>query len=103
MLAAVDQLARHHAVVEDLGIEVDIAQKEIQRGDALREPPLDAVPLGRGNEARQQVVREDALGALIAAVHGESDALGQEGQVGRLLAALQLIVRQAARVSARAR
>ena len=78
MLAAVDQLARHHAVVQDLGVEVDIAQKEIERGDALREPALDAVPLLRRDQARQQVVGEDALSSLFAPVDGEGDALGQE-------------------------
>ena len=95
VLAAIDQLARDDAVVEDFGVGVDIAQKEIERGDALREAALDAVPLLRRDEARQQVVGEDALGALVAAVDGEGDALGEEREVGRLLAALQLIGGQA--------
>jgi hypothetical protein len=45
VLATVDQLARHDAVVEDLGVGVDVAQEEIERGDALGEAALDAVPL----------------------------------------------------------
>ena len=58
----------------------------------------------RGDQAGQQIVGEDALGALVAAVDGEGDALGEEGQVGRLLAALQLfLAADAARVSASAR
>ena len=48
-----------------------------------------------GDEARQQVVGKDALGALVAAVDGEGDALGEEGEVGGLLAALQFVRRQA--------
>ena len=49
----------------------------------------------RGDEAREQVVGEDALGAFVAAVDGEGDALGEEGEVGGLLAALQLVGGQA--------
>ncbi len=90
VLATVDELARNDAVVEDFGVGVDVAQEEVERGDALREAALDAVPLLRGDQARQQIVREDALGAFFAAVDGEGDALGEEGEIGRLLAALQL-------------
>ena len=64
----------------------------IERGDALGEAALDAVPFGRGDEAGQQVVGKDALRAFVASVDGESDALGEEGQVGGLLAALEFIV-----------
>ena len=50
---------------------------------------------GGGDEARKQVVGEDALGALVAAVDGEGDALGEEGELGGLLAALKLFGGQA--------
>ena len=95
MLATVDQLARDDAVGENFGVGVNVAQKEIQRGDALREPALDAVPLRGGHQARQQIVGEDALRALFAAVDGEGDALGEEGEIDRLLAPLQLVGGQA--------
>ena len=91
MLATVDELARDDAVGEDFGVGVDVAEKQIERGDALREPALDAVPLLGGDQAGQQIVREDALGAFFAAVDGECDALGEEGEVDRLLAAAQLV------------
>jgi hypothetical protein len=45
VLAAIDHVARHDAVVENLAVAVDIAQEVIERGDALGEPALDAVPL----------------------------------------------------------
>ena len=48
-----------------------------------------------GDDAREQVVRKDALGALVAAVDGEGDALVEEGEVRLLLAALQLLGRRA--------
>ena len=95
VLATVDQLARNDAVGEDFGVGVDVAQKKIERGDALRQSALDAVPLLGGDQPRQQVVREDALGAFVAAVDGEGDALGEKGEIGRLLAPLQLVGGQA--------
>ena len=103
VLATVDKLAGDDAVSEDFGVGVDVAQEEVEGGDALGEAALDAVPLLGGDEAGEQVVGEDALGAFIAAVDGEGDALGEEGEVGRLLAALDFIVGRLARVSARAR
>jgi hypothetical protein len=45
MFATVDELARDDAVSKDLGVGVDVAQEEVERGDALREAALDAVPL----------------------------------------------------------
>ena len=47
-------------------------------------------PFVRGNDARQQIVGEDALGAFFVAVDGEGDAFMQKGEVGGLLAAAQL-------------
>jgi len=95
VLATVDQLARHDAVGEDFGVGVDVAQEGVQRGDALGEPALDAIPLLRRDEARQQVIGEDALSAFVASVNGESDALGEKGEVGGLLAALDFLIGQA--------
>jgi len=45
MLATVDKLARDDSVVEDFGVGVDVAQEEIERGDALGEAAFDAFPL----------------------------------------------------------
>ena len=45
MLATVNQLTGNDAVVENLGVGVYVAEKEIERGDALGEAALDAVPL----------------------------------------------------------
>jgi hypothetical protein len=95
MAAAIDQLAGNDVVIEDPGVRIDVAQEKVERGDALGEAALDPVPLGGGDQARQKIVREDALGAFVAAVDGEGDALGEEREVGRLLAALQLFSGQA--------
>ena len=88
LFAAIDELAGNDLVGEDFGVGVNVAQEVIERGDALGEAAFDFVPLGGGDEPRQQVVGKDALGSLVAPVDGEGDALGEEGEVGGLLAAL---------------
>ena len=47
-----------------------------------------------GDDPRQQIVREDPLGPFLAAVDGEGDALVEEGEVGLLLAAPELLGRE---------
>ena len=39
---------------------------------------LEDAPLRRRNDARQQVVRKDSLGARLVAVNGKRDALREE-------------------------
>ena len=77
-------------VLQDALRSVDVLQEQIQRDDALREPALDAVPLGARNDARNQVEGEQALGAAAVAVDGEGDALQQKGEIGELAALLEL-------------
>ena len=48
-------------------------------------------PFPGGDQARQQIVWKDALGAFFAAVDGEGDALGEESKIDRLLSAAQLV------------
>ncbi len=88
MPATVNQFAGNDAVGKDFGVRINVAQEEIQRGDALGEAALDAIPLGGGDEAREKVVGEDALSAFVTAVDGEGDALSEEGEISRLLALL---------------
>ena len=90
VLAAVDQLARHDAVGQDLRVVIDVLQEQVQRGDALGQAALEHVPLGGGDDPGNQVVGEDPLGALAAAVDGEGDALVQEGEIGGRLALVHL-------------
>ena len=76
--AAVDQLARHDAFREDPALVVDVLEEQVDRGQPLRQPALERLPLGGRDDARQQVVGKDALGALVVAVDREGDALGEE-------------------------
>ena len=91
MFAAIDHFARDHAVGQDAAFVVDVVQKQIERGDALRQAALDVAPFRAGDDARQQVVGKDALGAFFAAVDGEGDALIQKREVGGLLAAADFL------------
>src|SRR3982074_1818230 len=70
---------------------VDVFQKQVQRRDTLREPALNGRPLGTGDDARQQVMRKDALGTFIPAVDGERNSLVKEGEVGLLLTLAKLV------------
>ncbi len=91
VLTAVDDLARHKTLVQDLALVVDIVQEEIERRDPLRQSLLDMRPFLAGHDARQQIVGEDALRAFFPAIDGKSNALGQKRNIGGALAALQLV------------
>ena len=54
---------------------VDVLAEQVQRGHALDEPALDRLPLVGGDDARDEVEREDPLDAGVVAVDGEGDAL----------------------------
>jgi hypothetical protein len=103
MPAAIDEFARDDMVSEDFCVGVDVAQEEIERGDALRKAAFDAVPLLTRDEAWQQIVGEDALGALVAAVDGEGDAWVRKARSTDCLRRCNSSAGREARVSARAR
>ena len=92
--AAEDQFARDDAGAQDAAVMVDVAQEQVEGGDALGQSPFELLPLRAGDDARQQIVRKDALGAAAVAVDREGDALVEEGAIGDLLAALQFGGRQ---------
>ena len=89
VLAAVDEMPRHDPVRQDARLAVEVFQKEIEGGQALGEAALDHLPLGRGDDPRNQIVGKDALGPFALAVDSECDALVQEGEVRRRLALVQ--------------
>ena len=71
---------------------VDVVDEEVQGVDALLEAAFDLVPLVGGNDARNEVEREDALGAGGVAVDVEGDAHLQQQPLGGVLVAQQLAV-----------
>ncbi len=78
MVRAVNQLARHHAVLQHQAVAIDILQEKVERRDALRQPALDARPFGGRDDARQKIGRDDALCGLGVRIDREGDALMQE-------------------------
>ncbi len=79
---AEDELGRDDAGLEDLLAVVDVGEEEVERAQPLLEAPLDRLPLVRRHDARHEIEREDAVGALVVAVHREADSLVEEERVG---------------------
>ena len=90
-LRSLDERARHPALVEDPLIAVHVGEEQVERVDALLEPAAHRRPLRSGDDARDQIEREDPLGRGSPAVHRERHAAAQEGGVGELLAAPELV------------
>ena len=64
VLAAVDDRARHHAVLQDPPFGVDVVQEQVQRREALGQAALDEVPFRGRQDPREEVEGEDPLGAV---------------------------------------
>jgi len=79
-----DQLPRHQAVVDDLARVVDVVDELVQRADPLRQPALDRVPLGGGDDPRDEVERERPVLHRAGAAGVERDALLHEDRVAPL-------------------
>jgi len=79
-----------HLVLEDLLAVVEVPQEKVERRDPLDEPRLDPGPFLRGDDPRDQVKGEDALGALGVVVDGEGHPAPQEGEVHGRAAPLEL-------------
>src|SRR4029077_3648105 len=90
LLAREHDLGRNDPVLEALLALIDVEDEEVQGGDPLDEPGLQALPLARGDDAGHEVEREDALGALFLAVDRERDALVHERELLHALTRLDL-------------
>jgi hypothetical protein len=73
---------------------IDVLQKKVQRGNALRESALDLVPFVARNDSRQKIIGENPFSSLLVAVDRERDPLVQEGEVGCLLPLFEFTWRQ---------
>jgi hypothetical protein len=72
-------------------LAVDIREKEVQRPDALNEPPLDMLPLPGEYEAGNAIDGDDSFDRLLVPVHGEGDALVEKGAGHTLLKSRDLL------------
>ncbi len=77
-------LLRHDAGLEDFLVVIDVVEEAVERGDALLQPGFEVLPFRRGNDARNQVERNEPLGACLVAIHRESDAHAAKDQLGLL-------------------
>jgi hypothetical protein len=68
---------RHDAIGEDGPRAVDVGEEGLHGADPLDDPRLDELPLGRRDQARDQVQREDPLLPGV----GEGDALVAQAAV----------------------
>ena len=77
-----DQVRRHDARADDLLAVVHVVDEAVERRHALHQPLLHALPLVRGDDARDQVERNQPLGAgavlVLGAVDGKGDAHAAE-------------------------
>ncbi len=94
-LGAVLRVAEHLVGGDDAGLQdllavVDVVDEAIQRRDALAQPPLDLAPLVGRDDARDQVERDQPLGAavgaavVLGAVDRERDADAAKDHLGFL-------------------
>ena len=87
-----DQPAGHDPVVEGgLLAGVEVVEEPVQGRDALGQAGLQLPPLGRLDDAGEQVHGPGALGALVVGVDGEGDALAAELGRHQLLDPAQLV------------
>src|SRR5687768_7548097 len=90
-VGAEDELGRDETATEDLSVVVDVAEEEVQRAHALLESALDALPLLRQDDPRDEIERHDLLGAARVLIHGERDAARLEAEVRGALSARDLV------------
>ena len=69
---------------------VDVADERVERGHALAHAALDHAPLARGQHARDQVERQDAVDGVLVGIDCEGDALVEQLDLGDLGAAGEL-------------
>ena len=77
-------LARDDAGREDRLVVVDVVQERVQRVHALAQAAIEHLPLVGRNDARNDVERNQALGAGLLAVDREGDADAMERALGLL-------------------
>lgn len=78
LLSGKDQVPGDDAFVKDLLLAVDVEQEHVERSDALGEASFEVVPLGGGDDSRDEIEREDSFAAFGFAVDVEGDSLVEE-------------------------
>src|SRR5208283_5854070 len=81
----INDFARHHPVLDDLLVVVNVIDEQVERLDPLFEPLFDPAPFGSRNDPREDVEGKYLLQARLLAINVESDAHLQQGTLGGLL------------------
>ena len=68
------QVARQHAVTQDALAVIKVVQEQVDGGDPLDHPALDMCPLGRRDNARNDVEGKDTVDRILLRIDGEGDA-----------------------------
>jgi hypothetical protein len=81
--AAIDELGRHHAILEDALLVIDVVDEAVERADALLETRLDRRPFPSRHQTRQDIEGPDPFDPrLLIRIQGERDAFVMERQMG---------------------
>ena len=83
------------AVTDDTTLVIEVVDETIEGDNALLQSRLDVTPFGGLHDAGDDVEWKDALRAGLLPVHVEGDPHVEQGQLGRLLTAPQLAIREA--------
>ena len=76
----VDHVCGDDAGLDDLGGAVEVGEQAVERGDALRQALFKHRPFRPGDDARQDVERDQALVGFLGAIDRERDADAAEHQ-----------------------
>ena len=88
--AGPEQVPRYDSVPHNLLFVIDIMDKFIQRPNALAETGFQPLPIGRINNAGDQVKGEDVLVTRFRSSHTKRHAQVQDHALGSLLTSLEL-------------
>ena len=81
-----DLVARDDPGLQDFLLVINVVNEVVERGHALHQPGLHAFPLMRGNDAGNQVKRNQTLGAgavfILVTVDGKGDAYATKNDFG---------------------
>ena len=80
-----DEFRRHQPGLDDLLVVIDVVEEDVDRLHPLNAAPLDQVPFGAVEDARDQVERDQPLGRAAFGIDGEGDAEPAKQLLGRVL------------------
>ena len=82
LLVAEDAIPRHDAGGKDLLVVIDVVKERVQRVDALTQAAIEHLPFVGRNDARNDVERNQALGACVFAINRKRDSDAMERTLG---------------------